>query len=220
MKDPIQYLKDSIADGKNWYTALLETIGLWTIPEEQYNGRHYKYLIAGEAFDWFLLAERLCMELEGLVPEDERIAMIFGKPPLDISIREFKDTIGSKKYRAFLNYFYGVTVEQALQFAVEIEIEKEAHGKIRRQDSHAQAFMRIYNSDESKLLQRFLQGKTFSEEDGISLHQMDEFTYWLFKYRFTNADSARVASDTRKALKLLEDWGALPSQPDVPNGSE
>ena len=124
MKDPIQHLKDSIADGKNWYTALLEAIGMWTVPEEQFNGRHYKYLIAGEAFDWFLLAERLCLELEGLVPEDERIDMIFGKPPFEISITVFKETIGSKKYRAFLNYFYGVTVEQALQFAVETEIEK------------------------------------------------------------------------------------------------
>ena len=218
MKDPIQHLKDSIADGKNWYTALLEAIGMWTVPEEQFNGRHYKYLIAGEAFDWFLLAERLCLELEGLVPEDERIDMIFGKPPFEISITVFKETIGSKKYRAFLNYFYGVTVEQALQFAVETEIEKEAHGKIPRQNSHKQAFMRIYNSDEATLLQRFQQGRTPCQTDDLSLNEIDEFTYWLFKYRFANSDSARMASDTRKALKLLENWGALPAQSDEPSG--
>lgn len=214
MKDPVQHMKDSITEGKHWYISLLESIGLWTIPEEDYDGRHFKYLIAGEAFDWFLLAERLCLELEGLVPEDERIDLLFGKPPIEISPKEFKEIIGSKKYRAFLNYFYGVTVEQALQFAVQTEIEKEQHGKIRHHDPEKKAFQRIYHSDEMSLLERFQKGNVFLDHASISLNQMDEFTYWLFKYRFANSDSARVASDTRKALKLLEDWGILPSQTD------
>ena len=58
--EAIRYLKQAIADGKHWYIALLEAMGLWGSAEEVCNGRVYRYLIAGEAFDWLLLAERLC----------------------------------------------------------------------------------------------------------------------------------------------------------------
>ena len=32
--EAINYLKQAIASGKNWYLALLEAIGLWTIAKE------------------------------------------------------------------------------------------------------------------------------------------------------------------------------------------
>jgi hypothetical protein len=37
----------------------------------------------------------------------------------------------------------------------------------------------------------------------ISLTEMREFVYWLFKYRVGHSEPARVASDTRKALAQL-----------------
>ncbi len=216
MSKPIQHMKQSIREGKHWYKALLEAIGLWTVPEENFNGRHYQYLIAGEAFDWLLLAERLSLELDGLIPEEERIALLFGKPPIDVSPKQFKELIGNVKYRALLNYFYGITVEQALQLAVEMEIDKENHAGVRPHDSRDKAFQRIYGTTETALLDRFQQQKNYPKSDSITLRELDEFTYWLFKYRFDKSDSARVASDTKKALKLLEDWQVLPTGPDEP----
>ena len=65
----IQGLKSAIAKGRNWYVALLEAVRLWSSPEEDYNGRHYQYLVDNEAFDWLVLTERLCEELDGLIPE-------------------------------------------------------------------------------------------------------------------------------------------------------
>jgi len=207
-------MKQAIEEGKHWYIALLEAIGLWVTPEEDFDGKHYQYLLAGEAFDWLLLAERLCLELEGLVPEEERIDLMFGKPPINLSSTQFKELIGNKKYSAFLNYFYGITVEQALQLAVEIEVDKEEYTKVRRHNSRDKALQRIYGSDEMDLLNRFRQKKGYTQGDTIMIRELDEFTYWLFKYRFANSDSARVASDTRKALKLLEEWHALPDSTD------
>ncbi len=67
----IKYLEQAITSGKHWYIALLETIRLWGTVEETHNGRTYCYLIAGEAFDWLLLAERLCEAVDGLLPDDE-----------------------------------------------------------------------------------------------------------------------------------------------------
>ena len=56
----IQGLKSAIAEGKNWYVAVLESNRLWSSPEEDYDGRHYQYLDDNESFDWLVLAERLC----------------------------------------------------------------------------------------------------------------------------------------------------------------
>ena len=135
---------------------------------------------------------------------------------MDISPRKFKELIGNAKYRALLNYFYGITVEQALQLAVEVEIDKEEHARLRREGSRDKAFQRIYGATETELLGRFQRENNYPPSNDISLRELDEFTYWLFKYRFDKSDSARVASDTKKALKLLEDWQVLPTGSDEP----
>lgn len=206
MNDAIEHLKQSIAEGNHWYIALLEAIGLWTIPEEDRNGHRYRYLIGGEAFDWLLLAQRLCEEVDDLIPVAERDSLLFGKPPFKLPVHDFKTLIGAEKYRALLNYFYGITVEQALHLAVQMDMEKEAQGHLRRRDTDEGIYQRIYNTTKSDLVGRFRIEKNYPQNDSMSLSEMDEFTYWLFKYRFNRCDAARVASDTKKALALLEDF--------------
>ena len=107
----IQQLKSAIAEGKHWYVALLEAIKLWASTEEDYNERHYKYLIDNEAFDWLILAERLCEEADGLIPEKERSKLLFfDQAPIELTKDEFKNLIGGSKYQAYLNYLYGILV--------------------------------------------------------------------------------------------------------------
>ena len=74
--EAIRHLKQAIAGGRPWHIALLEAIGLWTCPEENHNGHLYCYLIDGEAFDWLLLAERLCLEIADIIPEQELLALL------------------------------------------------------------------------------------------------------------------------------------------------
>jgi len=45
----IEHIKQAVANGKHWYIALLEAIKFWKSAEEDYQGRHYRYLIDGEA---------------------------------------------------------------------------------------------------------------------------------------------------------------------------
>lgn len=203
MTDSISHLRRFIAEGKHWYIALLEAIGLWKAKEEIYNGQHYSYLIAGEAFDWLLLASRLCHEAAELIPERERDELLMGRPPLLLSKHEFKSLIGNAKYRAHLNYCYGVIVEQMLQLAVEAEVEKEQQGYLRWEDPQRVAFQRIYGATPEELLTRFRAQRATEPLGSISIAEWEEFTYWLFKYRIANSDSARMASDTRKALDFL-----------------
>jgi len=208
--EAIRHLKQAIAGGKHWYIALLEAIGLWKIAEETHNGRTYHYLIAGEAFDWLLLAERLCETVDGLLPDDEKTALLFqGKPPLDLTQEEFKKLIGSSKYHQYLNYFYGIITEEALIGAVQDEIRKErgSLGLNKEHDHDNEAYRRIYGATKTILLKRFRREKDYPQRKSISLTELKGFTYWLFKYRLNHCDKARVASDTKKALTRLKSNG-------------
>jgi hypothetical protein len=206
----ISHLKQEIASGKNWYIALLEAIALWTSAEETYKGRRYRYLIDGEAFDWLLLAERLCREVESLLPEEEMDALLFhGQPPVEMNADKFKKLIGGGKYHQYLNYFYGVTVEEALLQAVEDEIRKERRisGYNNEPNLLNEAYRRIYGATKAVLLKRFRRQKRYPQLKSTSLPELNEFSYWLFKYRLQQCDRARVASDTKKALARLKQNG-------------
>ncbi len=200
---PVQHLKKAIASGTHWYIALLEAVAIWTSSQETHNGRHYQYLIAGEAFDWLLLAERLCDEIGDMVADEEKVNLLFGRPPFELSREEFRALIGPEKYQAHLNYFYGVAVEQALHIAVETDITKELAGRVGRKDSQGDAFCRIYGSGESMMLEQFQLERGLTEGEDMTFAMFKEFTYWLFKYRVKNCDSCRLASDTKKALDQL-----------------
>jgi hypothetical protein len=205
--EAINYLKQAIAGGRHWYLALLGAIGLWTSAEDIYNDRTYHYLIDGEAFDWLLLAERLCETVEGLLPEDERDALLFHSiPPLELNASEVKELIGDKKYGQYLNYFYGITVEEALLLAVQEEIDKERRlqGLRSKGQSSDEAYLRIYNAAREALLTQFRQEKSHAQLKSITLAELKEFTYWLFKYRLKRCEKARIASDTKKALDYLK----------------
>lgn len=204
----VAHLRSEIAAGKFWFFALLEAIGLWEVPAEVYNGRTYCYLIADEAFDWLLLAQRLCEAIDGLIPQIEKENLIIhGKPPVEISPDEFKNYIGILKYQQYLNYFYGITVEEALIQAVRDEVRKERHAFGYREeekgDYNDEVFQRVYSAGQTELLRTFRGEKGHPQQRSISLTELKEFTYWLFKYRVNRSDRARVASDTKKGLRRL-----------------
>lgn len=204
--EAIRYLKQAIAGGRHWYIALLEAMGLWADAEETHDGRKYCYLIAGEAFDWLLLAERLCGTVDGLLPDDEKTALLFyGEPPLKLTPDEFKGLIGEGKYRQYLNYFYGIVVEEALFLAIQEEVRKERRirGYNGERDTADEVYRRIYGAARTVLLRQFRQEKKHPLRRSITLTELKEFTYWLFKYRLRRCDKTRVASDTRKALEQL-----------------
>ena len=67
-----------------------------------------------------------------------------------------------------------------------------------------EAYGRIYGATQAALLQKFRRERGYPHLKSISLTELKEFTYWLFKYRLKECDKARVASDTKKALDWLK----------------
>ena len=220
----IQGLKSAIAEGRNWYVALLEAVRLWSSLEEDYDGRHYQYLVDNEAFDWLVLTERLCEELDGLIPEEELINLLFfDRPPRELSKEELKNLIGTSKYKAYLNYLYGILVEKFLILAVTEEIRKKKRVLGLNNDNGVvdEAYQRIYGATQFVLLKQFRKERHYPQLKSISLSELNEFTYWLFKYRIKIRDKSRVASDTKKALTKLHeilDLKARPVYPSAPEG--
>lgn len=203
----IRQFRENVASGKHWYIALLEAIRLWTDEQEDIQGRRYHYLIEDEALDLMLLAERLCEAVSNLVPEDEKYAFLFrNKPPLESPSEQFKELLGPVKHRRFLNYFYGITVEEALRQAVREEVRKERRSNglgYRQAKEEEEAFSRVYGDTEAELLKQFRRAKRRHVVGSLDLTEMKEFTYWCFKYRIKTAEKARVASDTQKGLEWL-----------------
>lgn len=206
----IEHFKSALASGKHWYLALLESMSLWTEESETINGEAMHYMVEGEAFDWLLLAQRFCDEAVGLIPEDEKYDLLFkAKAPLELSQDEFKNLIGPAKYHKYLNFFYGVTVEEALIQSVREEVRKEryANARPRKGGEEQEAFAKIYGVTLTDLLKQFRREKHYHQTAASNLTQMKEFTYWCFKYRVKISEKARVASDTNKGLEWLRKNG-------------
>ena len=206
--------------------ALLEAVRVWSSPGEDYAGHHYQYLVDNEAFDWLILTERLCEELDGLIPEEERANLLFhGIPPTELSKDEFRNLIGASRYRAHLNYFYGIVVERFLLLSVMEEIRKKKRVLGLSDDKGVvdEAYHRIYGDTEAVLLKQFRKERHYRQLRSIRLRELNEFTYWLFRYRMKMRDKSRAASDTKKALMKLHETLQLSTgllRSSVPEGWE
>ncbi len=212
--DPVAHFTAELAAGAPWFEAMMQAIALWERPQERVGERQYCYLIGGEAFDWLLLAERLAEAAATQIPEAELERLLFdGVPPGSVTATSIDDArlrelIGDAKHRAHLNYVYGVTVEEALQYAAELDVAKEAGNVAMHDPREADApidpvYERIYGRPRADLIAEFRDERRLPHGDTASLMELREFMYWLFKYRVQNQEPARVASDTRKALAQL-----------------
>lgn len=204
----VAHLKDALKKDRDWPTAFFEAMALWTLPVETYKGRTYRYLIGGEAFDWLVLSERLCEEISGQVPQQEIEDLLFlGRLPESFDTERIQGLLGVDRYRGYLNFYYGVTVEEGLQLANELEVLKRntSNGILFVPDAPEQVYARLYRDSSSALLARFrMEIGSSAKADSITVGESREFTYWLFKYRLESSDKSRIASDTRKGLQMLE----------------
>ena len=205
--EAILHLKQSLAQGKDWPPALLESMAMWTLAEEIHEERRNRYLLDGEAFDWLLLAERLLAEVDGQVPESEKSQLLSsGEFPRPVSDEEFRSLLGPEKYSAYLNYWYGVVVEQAVVRSAEEEEQKRLpmRGARARREAAERAFVRVYGEGRSALHRRFRAERGYARTASVTATEAKEFTYWLFKHRLITGEGERVASDTRKGLLFLQ----------------
>ena len=202
--DPVEYFREQLSEGVPWHRALLEAMARWTLPEEYWNERRFKYIVAREAFDWLLLAERLCAEVGNVIPAEELEMLLFhGILPEPIAADELRSLMGASKHQGYLNFHYGIVLEEALQLAAEENIRKRhiARGYTDNEDLIEDAFRHLYVDTRANLLDEFRHTSGLDSRRSLSITDLKEFTYWLHKRRVNYWDPARVASDTRLAIR-------------------
>ena len=205
-KELISVLRDSIKQGIPWPQALIQTMAAWSLPNETFKGIKYIYLIDGECFNMLLLAERLILELKDLISTTDIENLLFKSEfPHDFDLSTLKHEIGITKYRGHVNFFYGVVVEEILQYTIENEVEKRFYsngiGEIKNPDD--ETFKQLYKSKYDDLYTQFCIDTSRIKNKRFYFNEYIQFTYWLFKYRVTISDGAKIASDTKKALRHI-----------------
>jgi hypothetical protein len=197
----IRHLRRAINAGTHWYVALLQAMGKWDHARECIAGEWHTYLIQDEALDWLLLAERLAAEVWDLLPQTEVEALLFhGVLPLALTEEQVRESLGAWKYRAYLNFFYGVTVEEALLLATEQEMRRESALGAYQEGRGEDAYNRIYDASQCSLLAEFRGVPEVTEPVSIEFAEWKRFLYWLFKRRMQHCLPPRVASDTKKGF--------------------
>jgi hypothetical protein len=209
--DAIARFKADVAAGKEWFAALLEAVKNWPVSEETFGGQVHRYVIGQEALDMLQVAERLLTAAGDLVPEKEKTDFLFyNKPPVLLTPEKSKELLGEKRFGQYLNFFYGVTAEEALMQAVEEEVRKDEQGVGMRNEVQIidETYKRIYDEPQRALLHQFRKEKGWTATGSLTLDQMKEFTYWRFKYRLAHNEKARTASDTKKALNWMRKYAS------------
>ncbi len=215
LEDLAQNIEDQPAE---WQKAFIATIAAWPVENEVVYGETFHYFIGGEAFNWKRLAERIAIELaaDGFHnPESHEIfdwiatSGTFG----GLSEQEFRRILGVDGWRAHLNYFYGVHIEQCLLAAVQSRIQKQRYssGMPPSDDASDRAFMGLYEESEQELWQLFMSENAErlahlideSADDTRSIALDEEFTYWLFKRRIENTNAPQVAAETQRGLDMM-----------------
>ena len=116
----------------NWQTEFIATIAQWPVENETVYGENFHYFIGGEAFNWKRLAERIATQLAAErcdFPKSQEIfdwienSGTFG----GLTEQEFRRILGVDGWRAHLNHFYGVHIEQCLVAAVQSRIQKRRY---------------------------------------------------------------------------------------------
>ena len=202
----------------NWQTAFLETVAAWPIENEHVYGETFHYFIGGEAFNWKRLAERIATQIAQETPETTQAEKIFewiedsgvfgGIPE-----NEFRRIIGVDGWRAHLNHFYGVHIEQCLIAAVQSRIQKQRYssGLPPSDDASEKAYLGLYEETEQDLWQEFIDENAErlshliaeSPDETRTIALDEEFTYWLFKRRIEYTLAPQVAAETQRGLNMM-----------------
>lgn len=205
-------------DASHWQPTFLRIVAAWPKQNERIGDEIFHYFIGGEAFNWKRLAERIATQLAKDNVSQIRSADLFewlGTTGVfgGIPEQQFQRILGVDAWRAHLNYFYGVHIEQCLIAAVQSRIQKRRYtnGMPPSDDASDQAYLGLYEETEQTLWEQFIGENSIrladliaeSTDETRTIALEEEFTYWLFKRRIEYTNAPQVAAETQRGLEML-----------------
>ena len=196
------------SDG-DWRARVLQAVGGWPLTRLPGGDDSAYQLIGGDAMDWRQVA-LMVVRGGGASPQQERRVrswLTSTDTHGGFSADEFKRYLGEERHAAHLNYFYGVTVERLALRAERDHLLKDAVSSglaARPRAAQEAAYANLYGAGGAHLKRQFLSSAGAQSRSWGRVRATAEFTYWLFKLRVGRTEPAKLASDTKRALDLLE----------------
>lgn len=188
---------------KDWHAAGISMVGAWPVTTDNSPNKLVYRLIGGEAMDWRQVI-KLGHEADSTLFEKYDVASWLRNSDIhgDVGAHEFTDCLGEERYKAHLNFFYGVKVERSLLSVTVDDLVKNvvSCGGPANSVTRRQAYKELYGVTYIELKSQFQQ---YLKDSGIQVDLSDieaEFRYWLFKFRLNNSERVKTASDTKRGL--------------------
>ena len=107
------------------------------------------------------------------------------------------------KYRAHLNFIYGVILEEVIICFNEMEKNKDVLNQFNVTDSINLVYLNLYGMDYTEFI-RLYEFETKTKLDQFdTLYSYYNFLYWSWKYRLKKSTPEKIAYDSQSGINFL-----------------
>ena len=193
-----------LASGISMHEALLTVIGRWSAKEEIVNDIQFRYWVSGEAFNWELLARRLLLSTNEINSDsalDQLLTEPFVLPGGDQSM--ITHFFSPQKYKAHLNFLYGVMLEEVIINVNELSAAKEILSQLSHETPLDTTYLNLYAHNYEDFIKLYQYENKLNFEEFSCLYDYQEFLYWSWKYRIRKSTPEKIAYDTQTGISYV-----------------
>ena len=205
LQKKINELNNNFDSDESLIHTFLKIIGHWPLKSEIIDGIEYQYWINDEAFNWYLLASRIIFSVkdeQNIKKLDHFLSTVHFLPGSDQRI--MINLFPPDKYRAHLNFIYGVILEEVIICFNEMEKNKDVLNQFNVTDSINLVYLNLYGMDYTEFI-RLYEFETKTKLDQFdTLHSYYNFLYWSWKYRLKKSTPEKIAYDSQSGINFLE----------------
>ena len=204
LQKKINELNNNFDSDESLIHTFLKIIGHWPLKSEIIDGIEYQYWINDEAFNWYLLASRIIFSVkdeQNIKKLDHFLSTVHFLPGSDQRI--MINLFPPDKYRAHLNFIYGVILEEVIICFNEMEKNKDVLNQFNVTDSINLVYLNLYGMDYTEFI-RLFEFETKNKLDQFdTLHSYYNFLYWSWKYRLKKSTPEKIAYDSQSGINFL-----------------
>ena len=204
LQKKINELNNNFDSDESLIHTFLKIIGHWPLKSEIIGDIDYQYWINDEAFNWYLLASRIIFSVkdeQNIKKLDHFLSTVHFLPGSDQRI--MINLFPPDKYRAHLNFIYGVILEEVIICFNEMEKNKDVLNQFNVTDSINLVYLNLYGMDYTEFI-RLYEFETKTKLDQFdTLHSYYNFLYWSWKYRLKKSTPEKIAYDSQSGINFL-----------------
>jgi len=204
LQKKINELNNNFDSDESLIHTFLKIIGHWPLKSEIIDGIEYQYWINDEAFNWYLLASRIIFSVkdeQNIKKLDHFLSIEHFLPGSDQRI--IINLFPPDKYRAHLNFIYGVILEEVIICFNEMEKNKDVLNQFNVTDSINLVYLNLYGMNYTEFI-RLFEFETKNKLDQFdTLDSYYNFLYWSWKYRLKKSTPEKIAYDSQSGINFL-----------------